>query len=427
MRRWPAWRLGRRARRAVPGRTPGSPTRRAATTAHRRLARERGATLRDRTRVVALEDADDGEVDARARGRRAPSPPGRVILAADAWTNDLLAPLGWPLPLTVTQEQVALVHAARRPAAVRARAVPGLDLDGRAVVLRLPDPRPPGTEDRAGRRRPRGDPGDPHVRARRGRPGPGHWRSSSAHLPGMAGEPFLIKTCLYTLTPDRDFVVDAVPGHPRRPVLLQGAAHAYKFASVLGRIIVELAVDGVDAVRIRSSQAFRIDRPLLRDPGPRRPASSSEPLSRSRCAVRHGTPVATSAHRCATLRADPPPGDGVAAAREAAGGGPASSRRRPDVPAPARARAGWSHRRSLLLALRAAACRAPAIAVEGDEPVVLRVGTTQDLDASNPFNTDARRRLRGVPAHLRPAGQLRQGRQARARASPTPGSARPTR
>ena len=31
---------------------------------------------------------------------------------------------------------------------------------------------------------------------------------------------------------------------------------------------------------------------------------------------------------------------------------------------------------------------APAIAVEGGEPVVLRVGTTQDLDASNPFNTE---------------------------------------
>ena len=30
----------------------------------------------------------------------------------------------------------------------------------------------------------------------------------------------------------------------------------------------------------------------------------------------------------------------------------------------------------------------PAIAVEGGEPVVLRVATTQDLDASNPFNTE---------------------------------------
>ena len=59
----------------------------------------------------------------------------------------------------------------------------------------------------------------------------------------MAGEPFLTKTCLYTLTPDRDFVVDALPEHPGVHVLL-GSAHAYKFASVLGRVIVERALDG---------------------------------------------------------------------------------------------------------------------------------------------------------------------------------------
>ena len=42
---------------------------------------------------------------------------------------------------------------------------------------------------------------------------------------------------------------------------------------------------------------------------------------------------------------------------------------------------------ALLLAL-SVLLPAPAIAAEGDEPVVLTVGTTQDLDASNPFNTE---------------------------------------
>ena len=41
----------------------------------------------------------------------------------------------------------------------------------------------------------------------------------------------------------------------------------------------------------------------------------------------------------------------------------------------------------LLLAL-SVLLPAPAFAAEGDEPVVLTVGTTQDLDASNPFNTE---------------------------------------
>jgi sarcosine oxidase len=52
-------------------------------------------------------------------------------------------------------------------------------------------------------------------------------------LPGI-GPPAHTVTCLYALTPDRDFVLDAVPGHPPVYVGL-GAAHAFKFASTFGR------------------------------------------------------------------------------------------------------------------------------------------------------------------------------------------------
>jgi len=88
------------------------------------------------------------------------------------------------------------------------------------------------------------------------------------HLPGMAVEPFLTKTCLYTLTPDRDFVIDSLPEHPQVHVVL-GSAHAYKFASVLGRILVERALDGSSPSEPELG-AFRIDRPILRDALPRR-------------------------------------------------------------------------------------------------------------------------------------------------------------
>src|SRR6185437_13759853 len=39
---------------------------------------------------------------------------GTVILAADAWTNELLAPLGRRLPLTITREQLTY-YACPRP------------------------------------------------------------------------------------------------------------------------------------------------------------------------------------------------------------------------------------------------------------------------------------------------------------------------
>jgi sarcosine oxidase len=45
------------------------------------------------------------------------------------------------------------------------------------------------------------------------------------------------------MTPDRDFVIDLVPGHERTAVG-QGAAHAFKFASVFGKSLVELVFDG---------------------------------------------------------------------------------------------------------------------------------------------------------------------------------------
>jgi sarcosine oxidase len=68
------------------------------------------------------------------------------------------------------------------------------------------------------------------------------------------------------MTPDRDFVVDVVPGHPDITVVL-GSAHAYKFASALGRIMAELAVDGTTPAA-PDLEAFRIDRPILREDAP---------------------------------------------------------------------------------------------------------------------------------------------------------------
>ena len=53
-------------------------------------------------------------------------------------------------------------------------------------------------------------------------------------MPGAVGAALQTKTCLYTVTPDRDFVIDRLPDHPGVVVAL-GAAHAYKFAALLGR------------------------------------------------------------------------------------------------------------------------------------------------------------------------------------------------
>ncbi len=72
--------------------------------AHRRLAVARGAKLRPNTRVTALRDAGGGEIEVVTD--EATYRTGRLVLAADAWTNQLLASFGRRLPLPGDPEQV---------------------------------------------------------------------------------------------------------------------------------------------------------------------------------------------------------------------------------------------------------------------------------------------------------------------------------
>ncbi len=87
-----------------------------------------------------------------------------------------------------------------------------------------------------------------------------------AHNPAMMGPQILTKTCLYTLTPDRDFVIDTLPNHPN-VVVTVGAGHAYKFASLIGKILAELALTGQTASDI---SPFKFDRPILQMENPPR-------------------------------------------------------------------------------------------------------------------------------------------------------------
>jgi len=83
----------------------------------------------------------------------------------------------------------------------------------------------------------------------------------SSLIPG-SGPAVRSKTCLYTLTPDRDFVLGPVPGCESVIVGL-GAAHAFKFAPTIGRLLAEIATTG-DC--LEDVTAFAVDRPALTSP-----------------------------------------------------------------------------------------------------------------------------------------------------------------
>ena len=220
------------------------------------LARRHGAVLRDRSPVTGLRDlgAAGVEVDAggttyRCRG---------VVVAADAWTNDVLAGLGHRVPLTVTLEQ-ATYFAPDRPSLFEPGRLP--------LWIWMDEPSFYGFPSY----------GEPTVKAAQDCGGPvvdpdhrtdevdeGRLALLAGHmarlLPG-SGRPVRSLRCQYTLTPDRDFVVDRVPGHEAVVVGL-GAGHGFKFAPTLGRLLADLVTGDAD----HDLAAFRLDRPALTDP-----------------------------------------------------------------------------------------------------------------------------------------------------------------
>ena len=192
----------------------------------------------------------------------------RVVVASDAWTNQVLAETGTQVPLTVTQEQVTyyatpnlrefapenfpvfMWHGAYNfygfPIYGEVATKLGQHMGGHEVTADTRTFEP-----------------DPVRKAR-------YHDFLSRHLPGFLGPELYTKTCLYTIPPDQNFVIDTLPEHPQISVAI-GAGHAYKFAGLIGRILSELALDGESTYPI---EPFSIDapgrhRPLVPESVPR--------------------------------------------------------------------------------------------------------------------------------------------------------------
>ena len=230
-----------------------------ANSAHLEGARLAGARIRDEAPVTNMQDLG-GEIAISAGGRSYRT--RRLVIAAGAWTNDLLAHIGLQLPLTVHREQVAYYNAADL-------APFGLDNFPVWIWMDTPcfygfpvfgEPAVKVAEDVGGY--------ETTANSRNFEPDPAGLarmrRWCERFLPDALGAEPMVKTCLYTLTPDRDFVVDTIPDHPAISVAV-GAGHAFKFASALGQILSELALDGETLADLAD---FAIDRAILQEVDP---------------------------------------------------------------------------------------------------------------------------------------------------------------
>ena len=64
------------------------------------------------------------------------------------------------------------------------------------------------------------------------------------YLPGASGPVLWTLTCMYTITPDRHFVLDRHPQHAQVVYGCGFSGHGFKFASAIGEVLADLALEG---------------------------------------------------------------------------------------------------------------------------------------------------------------------------------------
>lgn len=207
--------------------------------AHASLAVSAGAEIHGREKVLAIEPANGRVIVVTDRGRYEA---GRVIASAGAWISDLVPALrrtaiperqvlGWFLPkkpdlfrpevFPVSNILTELGHFYQFPT----WGIPGLKIGlyhhfhetGHADDLsREPTP----ADEEALRK------GIRHM------------------FPDADGPTLRLAACLFTNTPDEHFVIDTLPGAPEVVVASPCSGHGFKFASVVGEALADLAIEG---------------------------------------------------------------------------------------------------------------------------------------------------------------------------------------
>jgi len=79
------------------------------------------------------------------------------------------------------------------------------------------------------------------------------------HLPAADATLVNAKTCLYTVTPDGDFVIDTWPGASSVVIASPCSGHGFKFAPVIGEILADLATTGSTTHDIARFRLGRFD------------------------------------------------------------------------------------------------------------------------------------------------------------------------
>jgi sarcosine oxidase len=81
----------------------------------------------------------------------------------------------------------------------------------------------------------------------------------ASRIPALNGPLVKALTCMYTMTPDAHFIIDRHPEYPQVSIAAGFSGHGFKFSSVVGEILADLATEGSTNhnVALFSSQRFQ--------------------------------------------------------------------------------------------------------------------------------------------------------------------------
>jgi sarcosine oxidase len=167
---------------------------------------------------------------------------GRLVICAGPWAAKLVPELD---TLAVAERQVLAWLQPTRPEYFQMGAFPVFNLEveeGR--YYGFPSFLVPGFK--FGKYHHRGEQVDPDAVNREPEPEDEELLRAFArrYFPEGAGPTLMLKTCLFTNSPDRHFILDLHPDHPEVAIAAGFSGHGYKFCSVIGEIMADLAQRG---------------------------------------------------------------------------------------------------------------------------------------------------------------------------------------
>jgi sarcosine oxidase len=207
--------------------------------AHVTAAHALGADIRAREPVDSWEAVGSG---VRVRTSDGTYEASRLVVTAGPWAATLVAALG---PVAIPERQVLLWAHPTRPDHFRLGAFPVFNLEAaEGRFYGFPVYSVPGFK--IGRYHHRRQSGDADATDR------GCYPDDEAvlregirrYFPDANGPTMAMKTCLFTNSPDEHFILDVLPGQTQVSIAAGFSGHGFKFCSVVGEIMAELALEG---------------------------------------------------------------------------------------------------------------------------------------------------------------------------------------